>query len=143
MNTQKTADKAVAEVMAAKPDNEVRVCRRIEVGSNLHQGDVYIHKVEDSHPRGSKTGTRQVAVGNTVGARHIAVGKLEVFAGSILPAYMTPAQDVPVEAYLGPVVVADEDWTLEHPEHANHRLPAGTYQVTYQVDPVEQRRVLD
>ena len=41
---------------------------------------------------------------------------------------------------LGPVIVADEAFTLTHPEHAHHRLPAGIYQVGYQLDVSEQER---
>lgn len=34
----------------------------------------------------------------------------------------------------GPLVVAGEPWTLEHPEHGPWTLPAGEYRVRYQAD---------
>jgi len=144
MKTECEAASAVKSVMESVPEVDVRVCRRAVPGQTvLHQGDVYLHCVESSHARGAETGQRQVAVGTTVGSRHVATGPVKVYEGASLPDYMTPARDVPVEAYLGPVVEASDEWVLEHPEHADHRCPAGVWQVTYQVDPVEQRRVLD
>lgn len=139
------AREAVQKVMDAgvKPDESVRVTRRMEIGSVDRQGDVYVARVADDHPRGTETGVRQVAVGSTVGARHVTAGRVKVYEGRQLPDFVKPYRDVPPDAYLGPVVVADEPWMLTHPEHADHQLPAGTFQVTYQVDPVEARRVLD
>ena len=142
--TKTMAREAVKSVMDSAPEADVRVCRRAVAGATvLQQGDVYLHCVESTHPRGKETGQRQVAVGSTVGARHVATGPVRVFEGRQLPACVNPALDVPDAEYLGPVVVADDEWTLEHPEHAAHTCPAGTWQVTYQVDPVERRRVLD
>lgn len=142
MDTQVIAE--LSKIESAKPDVEVRVCRNLPIGKALHQGDVYLHRVADSWPRGERLGTRQVAVGSTVGARHVAEGDgVEVFAGTDLPASVEPYENVDESAYLGPVVVAPQGFTLTHPEHAHHRCPAGVYQVTYQVDPVAQRRVQD
>jgi len=142
--TTQTAEIAVQKIETAIPDADVRVCRRIEPGQVLHQGDVYLTRVADGWPRGERLGTQQVAVGSTVGARHVAEGEaVEVYAGVKLPKALVCAEDVPEEAYLGPVVVAPEGFTLTHPEHADHVCPAGVYQVTYQVDPVAQRRVQD
>lgn len=144
MTTQTSAAEAVEKITKSVPDHAVRVVDSIEVGDVVHQGDVYVHRVEDSHPRGESIGTRQVAVGSTVGARHVADGDgVEVLAGKSLPSWVRCAPDVPESAYLGPVIVAPKGLTLTHPEHAHHVLPSGTYQVTYQVDPVAQRRVRD
>ena len=138
------AIEAIRKIEAHAAEAETRTCRRMSIGQAQHQGDVYLHRVTDDWPRGDKLGTRQVAVGSTVGARHVAEGGgVEVFAGVKLPDSVTPYEDVPESAYLGPVVVAPEGFTLTHPEHAHHVCPAGVYQVTYQVDPVAQRRVLD
>ena len=142
MTTTKTAIENVQK-SAATADTEERVCRRFEVGMVQHQGDVYLHMVAEDWPRGAKLGTRQVAVGSSVGARHVAEGAgVEVYEGRQLPDYFEIG-DVPEEAYRGPVVVAPTGFVLTHPEHAHHRLPAGVYQVSYQVDPLEQRRVAD
>lgn len=145
MNSKDTnVTEAVDRVAKSQADAETRVTRRIEVGSVVHQGDVYMHRVEDAHPRGGRLGTRQVAVGTTVGSRHVVEGEgVEVFAGAALPKWVKPREEFGATAYLGPVVVAPEAFTLTHPEHAHHRLPPGTYQVTYQVDETTRRRVAD
>lgn len=141
-----TIQEHVARIPTAE-DQEVRVCRRIEPGQAIHQGDVYVHRVDDSHPREDELGTRQVAVGDTQGSRHVAVGDVSVYGGRALPPqFRAPAWlrgTDPRSIFLGPVVVARSPWTLSHPEHAHHRLPAGTYQVTYQADQRSRARVSD
>lgn len=140
---QNAAD-AVEAITKAKPDAEVRVCRRIEIGRAIHQGDCYLHRVAEDHPRGKQLGTRQVAVGTTIGSRHIVEGDgVAVFTGAKLPDGFTVPRGLQESDLLGPVVVADEPFTLTHPEHAHHKLPRGVYQVTYQADLVSMRRVAD
>lgn len=135
---------AIEKITKSVPDTATRICRRLDIGTAIHQGDVYLHRVADDHPRGEPLGTRQVAVGTTVGSRHIIEGDdVEVFAGKALP----PSVKVPAwtteRDLLGPLVVAKEAFTLTHPEHAHHRLPAGTYAVTYQADYTTRSRVQD
>lgn len=136
---------AVREVEASPADAEVRVVRRLEVGQVVQQGDVYLHRVAAEHPRGKRVGAGsvQIALGTGNGARHMAEGAVQVFAGSRLPEGVSAPMDVRPEEILGPVIVADEPWRLTHPEHPHHRLPAGCYQVTYQYDPQTMRRVAD
>lgn len=147
MKTEKmTTDvtKAFEAINTAKPSPEVRTCRRIEVGFVVQQGDCYLHRVKDSHPHGSELGTRQVAVGTTIGSRHVVEGEgVSVFAGTKLPPGFKEAPALRQGSLLGPVVVADEPFVLTHPEHAHHRLPVGVYQVTYQADFVSMRAVVD
>lgn len=132
---------AIEKIESAVPDTEIRTMRRLEVGDVIHQGDVYLHRVADEHPRGELLGTRQIAVGTTVGSRHIVEGeRVSVFAGARLPAWF--GKDAPADL-LGPVVVAEAPFVLTHPEHAHHRLPAGVYQTTYQQDYATQQRVQD
>lgn len=145
----------VEKIASTTPDAEVRACRRIEVGHAVHQGDVYLHRVADAHPRGAELGTRQVAVGTTVGSRHVAEGEgVKVYAGAKVPPsvdkWLASKAGGQVEdkaafraAVLGPVVVATGPWALTHPEHAHHSLPAGCWQVTYQVDETTGERVRD
>ena len=64
---------------------------------------------------------------------------VETATKAMLPKF-TPEQR---RACTGPVVVASEPFVLEHPEHAHHALPAGTYQVTYQWDEAAMARVAD
>lgn len=145
----KTIEQAINEVLAhsTSPDAEIRIARRLEIGRAIHQGDVYVRRVPDDHPRGAALGTRQVAVGEGVGSRHVAEGEgVEVFAGdpACAPALL-PKMSGSRERRLclGPVVVATGTWCLTHPKHAHHRLPAGTYQVTYQLDAKTRRAARD
>lgn len=119
-------------------DTEVRITRRMEVGQAIQQGDVYVVRVPDDHPRGERLGTQQLAVGSATGARHMIEGG-DLFQGSAFPAGMK--NEVP--DCLGPVVVAPGECTLGHPEHPDHRFPAGTYQTIYQLDHARRRRVAD
>lgn len=123
------------------PDASVRVWN--EHQTHGRQGDVYFTRVVDAHPRGKELGTRQVAVGTTVGSRHVVEGAVKVFEGRALPKGFTAPSWTTQAELLGPVVVADEPFALTHPEHAHHRLPAGTYQVTYQADYSTRQRVQD
>lgn len=124
---------AQIEGAAKKAKHEVRVHRKFPLGAYAHQGDVYLVRVKDKTPRGARRGSRQVAIGTTVGARHIAEGALTVYESKGF-------RDFPAFA-VGPLVVAEERWTLTHPEHADHECPAGVFQVVYQRE--GERRVSD
>jgi hypothetical protein len=63
--------------------------------------------------------------------------------GSALPPWVTPPEWADAAQMLGPVVVACGPWTVTHPKHSHHDMPAGTYQVTYQLDRQTHRRVED
>lgn len=136
---------AVRQVEQAPADDNLRITRRIEVGHCVQQGDLYVFRVPDNHPRGSQVGAGkvQVALGSGNGARHVAEGDVRVFAGVCLPDGVTAPLTAEPGEIAGPVVVAGGPWHLTHPEHPHHRLPAGTYQVTYQFDPHTMRRVQD
>lgn len=142
---QATVERAVKSIEGAPHDPDLRITRRIEVGSVVQQGDVYLHRVADDHARGKQIGVGavQVALGTGNGARHIAEGAVEVFEGRALPDYVEPPMDVDAGEITGPLVMAKETWLLTHPEHPHHRLPAGCYQVSYQFDPQTMRRVMD
>ena len=130
-----TAAQALETITSAKPAMELRIARRLEIGAVIHQGDVYMARVDDTHPKGKLLSTRQVAVGTTIGSRHVVEGDgVKVYEGKQLPAWVKEPDWVRANALLGPVVVSDKPFTLTHPEHAHHRCPAGTYQVQYQAD---------
>lgn len=144
MNKVTTVEEAVAKVAEHPADAKVRVTRRIEIGSVVHQGDVYIVRVADNFPRGNELGTRQVAVGNTIGSRHIAEGVgVTVYAGTQLPNFVKAPEWCRAGDMQGPVVVATATWTLTHPEHAHHQIPAGTFCVINQADFATRQRVQD
>lgn len=144
--TQKQAKKAIESILTHKPDVTMREHGDMKIGQCARQGDIYIHKVAAKTPHGRPWGSRQVALGQQVGARHIAFGDgVEVFASDpktaekLLPNFTQEQR----QACLGPVVVADGPWTLEHPEHAPHSFPAGTYVCSYQFDVQTMTRVND
>lgn len=140
----KTIIAEVDKVRTHKADSELRVTRRIEIGMVIHQGDVYLHRVDDEHPRGRMLGTRQVAVGTTIGSRHVVEGDgVNVYEGKKLPSWVKVPEWCSEADLLGPVVVVDDTCTLTHPEHAHHRIPSGTYQTTYQADFATRQRVQD
>ena len=141
----KTMEEAVKAVTESKADAEVRVIRRMEAGSAVQQGDVYLHAVEADHPRGKRLGkdSVQIALGTGNGARHMVEGEVEVYEGTRLPETVKPPLNAEAREVTGPVVVAKKPFKLTHPEHAHFALPAGTYQTTYQYDPRTMRRVQD
>jgi len=121
---------------AAKSCPEVRDFRAAEVGQVARQGDVYVHRVEDDHPRGKPTGS-QLAVGHTQGSRHVVTGAAECFEGTLEPSWCEGS-------FLGPlVVVGPGGATVTHPEHAHISLGEGVYQVTHQLDASTRQRVTD
>lgn len=117
--------------------------RQRAVGDVAHQGDVYLHRVADDHPRGKLLGTRQIAVGTTVGARHVVEGHVDVYEGRELPPGFTLPEGATEADMLGPVVVIHSSAVLTHPEHAHHALNCGVDQVTYQWDATTRSRQAD
>ena len=139
------ADIEKIEAAANTADSDIRIVRRMAVGSAGHQGDVYYHALPANHPRGKliATGKCQVALGTNMGARHVVEGELEVYEGVKLPNGVKAPMDVEATEILGPVVVAKGRWVLSHPEHAHHHICAGVVGFTYQYDPRTMRRVQD
>jgi len=113
-----------------------RVVKKITIGQAVRQGDIYLHRVEDDHPRGDESENKQLAVGATRGSRHLAVGA-NCFEPQAVPSWVDANQP------LGPLIVAQDSFTVTHPEHAHCELPRGTYQVTHQMDPRTRQRVED
>lgn len=140
-----TTLEAVKTIQEAKHDETTRITRRMEIGSVIQQGDVYLHRVAEDHPRGKLIGKGkvQIALGTGNGARHVVEGDIEVYEGVKLPPGMKPPMDVDANEVMGPVVVGVKSFALTHPEHPHHRLPACTFQTTYQFDPRTMRRVVD
>lgn len=128
---------ATIENAAQKPQTEQRTVTQIKPGQAVRQGDVYLVATQ-----GLKVGkaifNRQLAPGETQGSRHIAEFPAQIFEG---PGH--PIQGIAANALLGPVVESTQPWNLAHPEHAHVSLPAGQYQVIYQLDFAAQRRVQD
>jgi len=124
------------EGAAQSASKETRECEGIRVGQVVRQGDIYLHRVADDHPRGNPVGPK-LAMGDLMNARHIAEAPAECFEGTTLPAYCAAG------TFLGPVIVSPGVFVVSHPEHAAYRLGAGTYQVTHQADARTLERVRD
>lgn len=128
------------ESAAEAPNEEIRDARNLEIGRFTRQGDVYLHRMPTPKRMATNpTGERQVAVGTTVGARHIVEGDVRVYREDVgrLPNWTD-------RILLGPVLmVGPELATLTHPEHAHVTLGEGCWQVSYQLDWQTQRAVMD
>lgn len=120
---------------------ELRFVGSIDLLQHVRQGDIYIHRVADDHPHGKRAESNQLAVGDTQGARHVAESTASVYVGTALPPL--PEIDPQRLPLLGPCIVADDRFTITHPEHAHVSLPAGVYQVTHQMDARTFDRVRD
>lgn len=115
---------------------DVRFIKSMKVGQIVRQGDIYIHKVDDTHPHGGRCG-RQLAQGSSKGSRHIAESPAECFTGTQKP---TTCEDA---VFLGPLVKSPHRFLISHPEHADISLSGGCYQITHQMDVRTQARVRD
>lgn len=118
-------------------NTDLRVVSKMEIGKHIRQGDVYVKRV--SKPKDMKAfeeiNDRQLAPGNTRGSRHIVTSDCTVYR-------FKNGRD----ALQGPLLHAENDLMIEHPEHAHFKLPGNSwYQVTYQKDEraEERRRVQD
>ena len=121
--------------------------------STGHQGDCYVHPIK-KRPAvwdvETTDQTRQVAVGQGEGSNHCASGKVRVYwpksaaeASKACPVALFKKDEAARLQCLGPIVEADEPWTLTHPKHAHHECPAGIYLISYQLDRRTMRRVQD
>lgn len=138
----KSAEEAQEIVEREAKENATSSIRRIEkmeVGKVVRQGDIYIHRVDDGHPKGALASSRQLVRGRSNGSRHVAEAPAEVYAGELAPLWynrrLTPL--------LGPCIVSPDRFVITHPEHAHVELPAGTYQITYQADARTNAQVVD
>lgn len=120
-----------------KAVSEIRMVEKIEIGQAVRQGDIYVHRVAPGHQRGPKLESRQLAVGDSQGSRHVAELPADVYAGIELPESCAPG------TFLGPVIVSLGRFKIVHPEHAHFSLPDGVYQVTHQSDARTKERVID
>lgn len=138
-----TIDNAAANLVLP----ETRYVERMEAGQFVRQGDIYLVCLAMNQvPEGLvPTDNRQLAPGTTQGSRHIVDNTVDVFKhpkqGEIVLTNRTRGSEA--GHAIGPVIVAKDYFQVTHPEHAHMSLPAGTYQVLGQIDPVELRRVLD
>lgn len=116
----------------------LRDCRAMKIGEVVRQGDIYIHRVDPTHAHGGETKNHQLAMGVTLGSRHIADENFMVYEGTTLPSWVDRRH------FLGPCIVTTSATALiTHPEHANVALGPGCYQVTHQMDIRTMQRARD
>ena len=129
---------AMNELKTVEVGGGLKTVETMNVGDVFRQGDIYIVKVEDSHKKGDETGITKLAEGSSKGSSHIAVGNVRVFKGSLPSDY-----DYSLDDLVGPCIVATDRFAIEHPEHDDVSLPAGTYQIMYQLDTRTMSKVID
>lgn len=104
------------------------------------QGDVLVVKLSGPPDRSKcvewKHGrSGQVAVGSTIGARHIAIGEdieLLYSPDEIRRLSLCPISDDATDALFGPIVAAASEWKLRHPEHGPQYHCAWWFGILYQ-----------
>ena len=123
--------KGFAERAKANADPSPRIIEvGAPIGSWVRQGDIAIHRVADNHKRGLPTKNKQLAIGDSRGARHILHGSSKIFSGSTLPTATTDRRTP-----IGPLFVVTDTAEIDHPIHANIIIKQpGTYQITYQMN---------
>jgi hypothetical protein len=137
-----TAEEAQNLIERSAKEKVVATMRHIEtmeIGKVVRQGDIYIHRVADGHTKGDPTGNRQLALGDSTGSRHVAEKPCQVYEGLIAP----PWYNKNFAPLLGPCVASVARFVITHPEHAHVELPAGTYQITHQLDARTNTRAID
>lgn len=137
MNT-KTAIERVNEA-SVNPLGEIRVCDNLKEGQAIRQGDLYL-VYSPNESKGERLKQTQLAPGNTQGSRHTVDSSVAVYAHPKQNQVITTSNGKFVQ---GPVIESSDRFSLLHPEHADHSLPAGRYTTRYQYDPRFDKRVVD
>lgn len=126
MTKTATTEKAFGEVLEHAESIRNDDAHRIEVmepGDAWAQGDILIVRIEKL-PTGvvKAKAESQLAPGTTQGSRHCIADLSGVTVYRL-------ADPTPLD---GPVIEAETEFTVEHPEHGNVTCPAGTYAIRYQ-----------
>lgn len=109
----------------------------MSAGDTTVQGDVHITLLDAEIAGGTLAKSRQLAPGTTQGSRHFATGDCDVLNVPKDQAIEALNRLIPetrgLQLFVGPMIRAIGDVTVEHPEHAWQTLPAGScYLVTIQ-----------
>lgn len=140
MNTL-TAAEAVQKIIDSEPLPETRFADKLAIGEVIHQGDIYLQKIEKVPPFASLSQTRQLARGNSQGSRHIVSGSCLVWNTDTLGKKLTTDYGTTI---VGPVIESPDEYvTVTHPQHADHSIPPGIYQCYLQYSYATDKAVRD
>lgn len=124
------------------------------IGTVAHQGDVIFVRIAELPKSAKHEKNRQLAIGNTQGARHVLAAGPKLFrcdAAEVIKniKIACPKSQIENERYIGPVFVVGDKGsaTVEHPEHGWHSFAmpcviAVVYQRSLDAEERE-RRVVD
>ncbi len=99
-------------------------------GKWIRQGDIYLVAIPDiGLAFDEPTTNRQLAPGETRGSRHVVEGNVKIFN-----------RKNQSDVLVGSQIDAPERFKVVHPEHAHFELPAGKYQVYFQMDARQAER---
>jgi len=119
----------------ANPETRILKDKDIPVGFHIWQGDLALKRLAEV-PSSAKPQTnrsvRQLVEGNTRGSRHCV--SMESMPST---SWFTSADK---GVLVGDIISSSKTIEIEHPEHGNIVLPAGSYQVHYQraYDPLKE-----
>jgi hypothetical protein len=144
-NTTKSRTQCTPEAIV---NNEAKLLSAFSAGDVSHQGDLIIVGISRLPKSATPRKSRQLAEGNTQGARHVlARGEVYFADPSEVAELIDEATKCRVKpTYIGPVFVSPAKPTaddLTHPEHGNQGFPAGqvcavVYQRTVYTEVLEQ-----
>lgn len=118
---------------------ENRIIKEWNIGKSVRQGDIYLHRVNNTHDIGDELDIRQIAEGTSIGSRHILIGDVKVYQGVKLPSYVNKLWPLGYTFDVG-----EEGATVTHPEHAHIDICVkGRYVVTHQMDMMTMKKVSD
>ena len=120
---------------------DARVVDECPVGYFVRQGDVYATRISEFDRESYKLSNDiQLAPGTSKGARHTVHDSVKVYRSSQTGDFEENELGLTV---FGPIIESSDRFSIMHIEHDDISLPPGIYQISYQVDPVTLRRIID
>jgi len=142
MSTLTVTEAHEAIVASSKSaDHQLRFIAEAKPGEWARQGDCYLLRIAARDMAWQHTDNHQLAPGVSNGSRHVAEDKVLVFISNESRLIMQLPNGKAL--LLGPQLTCDERFLITHPEHAHYSLPAGAWQIGYQLDFTRQQAVRD
>jgi hypothetical protein len=146
MDTTMTAIKAIEHIKEVAKTNSNRDAslKTRQVTSSINcfrQGDLYFFRMPNNHPCGEQVERKQLAEGESLGARHVLKGNFKIFKGTTAPPQVSELHARIGLGFCFDVCPGD---ICVHPEHDNYFFEtAGRWQVLHQVDLRTLQKVRD